>query len=418
MRKRMNLNFKFHPVGFGLFTSGKIGNFRFVYDCGSKTTEKVKTCLTDEFMQDEPLDLLAISHFHKDHISGIKELLNRVGVVKTIVLPYFSPRERLVYILSLYSDTDEPVPDAWLLEFITDPINYLLENFDEKIKNIILIKGGREYFENESKEILMDKFTNDDSVFIAIDLNNLNNSKDEFEIKLNEGITSKKVSVKESGSLKLTNLFNIPIWQFIFYSPELSEKQKEYFRKISIRALTDFEDPHTKTALFDIVSKDDFVNSAKKSGVNNNDINNTSLLLFHSPISTIETRVGLLKLYSENMFFNCFCEGSPFNDSYCGFLFTGDINLKKYYISINAYYGKLLDRVCIYQIPHHGSKDNWESSISKRNHGSFHIASSKLSNTRKLHPNPNVLYEIAINKGLFIWCNEDNGIVFKGNIWI
>lgn len=28
----IDFNLKFHPVGFGLFSSGKIGNFRFVYD--------------------------------------------------------------------------------------------------------------------------------------------------------------------------------------------------------------------------------------------------------------------------------------------------------------------------------------------------------------------------------------------------
>ena len=72
----IDYNFKFHPVGFGLFTSGKIENFRFVYDCGTKSTQAfVENAIDSEFQAGDVIDLLVISHFHKDHISGIKKLL-------------------------------------------------------------------------------------------------------------------------------------------------------------------------------------------------------------------------------------------------------------------------------------------------------------------------------------------------------
>jgi len=31
----INCSFRFHPVGQGLFYSGRIGDFSFVYDCGT-----------------------------------------------------------------------------------------------------------------------------------------------------------------------------------------------------------------------------------------------------------------------------------------------------------------------------------------------------------------------------------------------
>ena len=418
MDMEIDFNLKFHPVGFGLFSSGKIGNFRFVYDCGSTKKRVVEQCVIDEFTGCSELGLLAISHFHKDHISGIQKLLDTVDYVKTIVLPYFTPSERLIYILSLY--TEEIIPEEWLLDFLTDPINYLLSNYDEKIGKIALIKGGGEIFDNDSNDKQTGKSIDDNLESLEIDLDNLNNSQDEPEIKTNEGITSPKVSVKEYGLLKLTSSTKTPIWQFIFYSPILTEEQKDYFKRIIISSLTASADPSTKSALLDIISKGDFAKNAKKSGITNDDINNTSLLLYHSPILNLRsehvTRYEIEIIHDlKKVLYAYYREG--FTDRPSGFFYTGDICLKNKLVEINSYYNSLLDKIFLLQVPHHGSLRNWDNDLSKRNPGLNHVVSSRLSNPRRIHPDSEVLYQIMETKGITLWSNETNPIDLNGFVW-
>ena len=420
MRMHIDYNFKFHPVGFGLFTSGKIENFRFVYDCGTKSTQAfVENAIDSEFQAGDVIDLLVISHFHKDHISGIKKLLETVDQVKTIVLPYFTPADRLVYILSLYStpeENEERTDDniSWILQFISDPIKYLLENYGNKIEIITLINGGDNSFNAES-DPQNDKQSNNSSDVFRLSIDDLNNSNNSDEIKSNEEITDTKVSVKEYGLLKLKGTQNTSIWQFIFYCPILNDEQKKYFKGILESVGINSDELITKAALLDIVEKVDFVEIAEKSGVSNNDINNTSLILYHSPICLNNPHRRFFEIYFKELHCHHFCN---LNKEFLGFLYTGDINLKTNYVDISTYYQTLLDHICIYQIPHHGSIDNWENSISDRNPYSIHIASSDTTYVRKLHPNQEVLYDIALKKGLFIWCNELNPIEFYGRLWI
>lgn len=414
----IDFNLKFHPVGFGLFTSGKIGNFRFVYDCGSTRKRVIEQCVIDEFTGCSELGLLAISHFHKDHISGIQKLLDTVDSIKTIVLPYFTPSERLIYILSLY--TEEIIPEEWLLDFLTDPINYLLSNYNEKIGKIALIKGGGEIFENYSNEKPTGKSINDNLESLGIDLDNLLNSQDETIIKTNEGITSPKVSVKEYGLLKLSSPSKAPIWQFIFYSYILTQEQKDYFKRIISSSLTASVDTSTKSALLDIISKGDFVQNAKRSGISNDDINNTSLLLYHSPIlnlpSEYVTRYEIEIIHDLKKVLYIY-DSDSFTDKPFGYFYTGDICLKDKLTEINSYYNSLLDKVFLLQVPHHGSLRNWDNDLSKRNPGLIHVVSSRLSNTRRIHPDPEVLYQIMESKGITLWSNETNPIDLNGFVW-
>lgn len=114
----MCADFRFHPVGHGLFYSGVINApnvndepLAFVYDCGGRNAKgwfkdfwnsiKVK-------LSDGRLTLLVISHFHKDHICGVPSLITEAKP-KFVVMPYLSPAERVACfaVLSKESDLDQ-----------------------------------------------------------------------------------------------------------------------------------------------------------------------------------------------------------------------------------------------------------------------------------------------------------------------
>jgi len=410
-------SFKFHPVGFGLFTSGKIESFRFVYDCGSRSKTKVNNCIELEYPKEEKinLDLLSISHFHFDHISGLKKLLDSVVKIDTIILPYYTPTERLLYILSLNDNSGEFTPDGWEFDFLKDPTGYLISNFNEKIGKIILIKGGSNQFDSDTKlkdnldkDIQEDEYKN-----LEINFEELEDSNDVQEIQEIEGIESSKVFVKKYGSVNLYSSNKTPIWQFVFYYPPFSQKAILYFNQIL--AKVGLKSINTKSDLKAIVDKVSFNKIATKTKMHGNDINNTSLILYHSPINKRNMSIYRLQV-SMNESPNCyFRRYGPINGCPAkGFFYSGDIDLKTYSVDIDAYFNILLDNICVFQIPHHGSIGNWKPTISYRNKGALHVVSSKLSNNKLLHPNPKVLHSIVANNGLILWCNETNCIEFYG----
>ena len=84
--------FNFYPVGHGLFYAGIIGksNYKLVYDCGTTTAgvniDRYINHLCS-YVHDNTLDFIAISHLHKDHISGIGKLISLLRP-KKVFLPY------------------------------------------------------------------------------------------------------------------------------------------------------------------------------------------------------------------------------------------------------------------------------------------------------------------------------------------
>lgn len=143
----MTIKFTYNKVGQGLFYTGQIGDFNFVYDCGSKDRDFLERAI-EEYHKEigtRPIDLLIISHFHDDHIVGIENLLEN-KTVGTVILPYLSPEERLMTYLSEDDATVASLPD-WYYDFLADPVYFCLEAPDSfitgKVKKVIVM-GGRD----------------------------------------------------------------------------------------------------------------------------------------------------------------------------------------------------------------------------------------------------------------------------------
>lgn len=126
-----------HAVGHGGFHVGAMGRgsarLRWVYDCGSLRREGQKR-LTEEIrrLAGEPrdgkrrIDLLFISHFDRDHVSGIVELMRAVEV-ETVVIPYLDDRQRAAVLVAELSEREEADAgaDPRLTEALFDPVAWL-----------------------------------------------------------------------------------------------------------------------------------------------------------------------------------------------------------------------------------------------------------------------------------------------------
>lgn len=87
-----------YPVGHGGFAFEKIGNYSIVFDCGSKTSPaRVSQYINHvKHIVNGEIDRLYISHFDKDHVNSIHELIDVVGV-KTAVIPYIPDEYTVIY---------------------------------------------------------------------------------------------------------------------------------------------------------------------------------------------------------------------------------------------------------------------------------------------------------------------------------
>ena len=125
-------SFTFHSVGQGLFHSGRIGDFQYVYDCGTSSgTRYVEKALLMHPRPNRPLDLLVLSHFHADHMNGVKRLLQIHNGAKEIVLPYLLPEERLMAGAGYAHATRAKALDHDYISFVSNPVDFLRENAAE-----------------------------------------------------------------------------------------------------------------------------------------------------------------------------------------------------------------------------------------------------------------------------------------------
>lgn len=107
-----------YPIGQGFFSSQQIlyGNEKYtcVYDCGS--VSKGGSRLLDKYVDylrdtTEAIDLLVISHLHRDHVNGIKYLIEKFNV-KKIIIPYMTLVQRIMLILEISRDIDSLKPET------------------------------------------------------------------------------------------------------------------------------------------------------------------------------------------------------------------------------------------------------------------------------------------------------------------
>lgn len=152
---RLKAQYVFHPVGQGLFASGSLSTlppkspkYHWVYDCGSVSgkllVERELTRL--ERLMAEPrlpssrqvIDLVVISHFDADHISGMVELL-KLFDVRDLLLPYVPLHMRLILSFEERSSTD-----SMLTQFLLSPVAFVRGLPGANVERVLFANSGGE----------------------------------------------------------------------------------------------------------------------------------------------------------------------------------------------------------------------------------------------------------------------------------
>lgn len=339
-------DFEFHPIGQGCFYTGNIrsnhAQFNFVYDCGTLSPMHYLNDEIDRYKPSLPsntLDLLIISHFDKDHVNGVVRLLDRIHC-KRIIIPYYEPIERLLlYVKSGSTDQDYRM-------FLQDPISFLSSSrFD--VGEMLVVGGPGNDFNNTEREEPTQP-VDDNTNKLELNLEDEKDYDQDMVIERVEKLEGNSINHSTTKFLKSNRVFISYIWEFKFYLKQRDEDALiESFKsgvnellicnKISIKNL--FEDPYKGEV-------------KKLYGKFDSDLNETSLVTYHEPLQG--NRESYFVSFNTD-FYKCRCQNKY------GTLLTGDINLKKKTTldDLSSHYVGYLDKVCVFQVPHHGSANNW-----------------------------------------------------------
>jgi len=364
--------FEFQNVGQGLFYTGKIDDFNFVYDCGSnskiKYLQKAIENYKSNYLHEKIIDLLVISHFHQDHVNGLEELLKGIKV-KCVIIPYYSQVERLVLALN-----GSNLP-TWYYRFIQQPISYLLE---KNVEKIILIRSRTiEY----------------------------NISKYDIMSKKPLVINHKKILDYKDFSSNIESNQLIKYWKFKFFNYEIEKHILIDFKK---HINENFKHTAISEIIVDKKSREKLrILYAKKF----KNMNHTSLAMYHGPVNSDYS----YHFYSSNksLSSNKYILRNHIGNDF-GHLLTGDINLNNNYTEFKNHFNDFTKYISFVQIPHHGSKYNWNSKILDD------LLICKLwiipAGVSTSHPHKKVILDLSTNGNLWSCNNEYNNIMIEGEL--
>lgn len=350
----LNGCFNFYGIGQGLFYSGQICNkddvFNFVYDCGTfykKDYEllhgKIQRCFHAKEENKEIINALFISHFHRDHISGLTKLFNCYDV-KNVFVPFFSPEELLLLCAENNIDTGSE-----LFSLYNNPLEY----FEDKgVEHVFLV------LPNSSNDDLVEG-SNEDIKQSYVENSNMN-------IHYESSAEPKLLSETIAYTVKnVSFVARNACWEFKIYQDQDEKEQEEIREQIKMLYKSIFrcdENIDFKAAL----NNEFFIEKAKKLYDKiKHGINQSSLLLYHGPLSKDDKTT--YAFYGTK---SCWCFPDVF-DPCIGpsTLLTGDVNLN--YLmdkgkNLEHFLCDCTNKVGFFMLPHHGSYKNMSINLLKK----------------------------------------------------
>lgn len=364
--------FSFFKAGQGAFYGGRIwdrNNKKYttiVYDCGTSPfisghtkslnheIDDFKSHMPDHRCENptEVIDILFISHLDYDHVSGLKRLLNEFDV-KRIVLPYITPENRLLFLASFDEGNDleedlvhdgdtsgiPPMSFTDFRSFIENPIQFIRNS--ESNPRIIFVKPGDKNIDYQGPL--------EGSVDGIYERGTASSDAMDFKNEENIGLFESNFQ-----------LFLNAQWEFTTFVQGIPQtKMDELYSEIS-SFLVRYNFGDFKEALsFAPVRKE-----IRKIYVKHlSDINAHGLVLLHGPILFKHLHGGYT--FGTSVYCRGCCDGFDYHserDSKLYTLLLGDtsLNADNNPLYFPTQFLEKLKYVHVVQIPHHGSRKNWD----------------------------------------------------------
>ena len=382
------LQCEFWNVGQGLFSSGHIqmGDalaFHWVYDCGTSSSQKLIQNAVNKYNSNKnqgDIDLLVLSHFDKDHISGVKELLKNRRKIKRWVVPYYPLWQRLV-IASLFDI--QPDDEEWA--FYQNPIQYLKTDFAEELKETqFLLLPAKE---NESEISISLEPSNFDDVLSFETTKKLSDEFDNLEQNVHWLNPDKALLLRKGEEQFEFVLYNVPFHLLAKVPTNLTAFRKQVESIIQSHQSNSTDPMPALKTLYtlafgngsknkNIISQYLYIRNIKPPsfwGMGNNHIFDVSI--------GNENEIAVI----------------PKDKTKNAILYTGDAFLNDLSLLTDLTQSLGVERMArIYclQVPHHGSKHNWQQGLANIFSPCLSVFSAD-SQRRNGHPHGEVLKDFA-----------------------
>lgn len=341
----------FVNVGQALFAIEEHNGKTIVYDCGGESRQTVSTVLPYVLKKNDQIDILFISHYDKDHINGIPALLQYCNV-KHIVLPMIEHATRIMSLLYLPHNSFE-------YEFTLNPtrtIRGLLNMFHERYR----------YLENDRTYPYIHFVAQADG----------DNSAFSIESPVLIGNMGDNQIILPYRAVRIDNLDD---WIYVPYNRRLMTKNEEmdFYNLLGVPfgcSEEEFLDhwkhnwPHAKIEIPYWNHPYYYRNIVKEAWA--------AATNFRKGINDYS-----MTLYS----------GHAYNKAKDGCLYTGDYNAHKYIDELKRFYMHVEDQIGIVQIPHHGSRNNYDPQLI------IPSATHVISNKEIPHKRSDVKYDYVWN---------------------
>jgi beta-lactamase superfamily II metal-dependent hydrolase len=429
----------FFGVGQGLFICGNINidsrKLYYMYDCGTESSRRVLKKCIEEAIQEldgSQLDILFLSHLHLDHTSGIDILLNGLrpnNGVRQVVLPYLYPSERVV-LMAYASDSGiyQDETDSWYINFLKAPAKYLK---DKGALEVYYIRGGDgpgtpPFGELMSHQISENILNEKDSSFKKIP----------FEIvKEIDKEQTKRIYIAEEEVrgdepehlLSARSRIISPYWFFLLFNKDIDEIKLKNLKE-------EFDDIRNNRNIEDILedkSSCKEVQLAYERIYGKKRLNETSLAVLSGfrnynyrkfefgphEAPCIPSRCRLPEL--PTVIYNGKKWALNNNPRCIVFVYTGDLTVNREWPLIRRKFGLENGRtdtyVLAYQVPHHGSEDNWSGEQAEIDGRPTYVISAG-QNNKYGHPDYKVIRDIAESNKPLVWAHESCSFPHRLNI--
>lgn len=377
------------PVGQGGFHEGRIWEvgqpcIRYVLDCGAMSTYgATRDGRIDSYITGEGagagLDYLFITHAHDDHLNGVKRLLDasKGMKVKVIVMPLLNIVDRLISYARTASVDPKAAANAFYRDFIADPVKAVSRFGPEHIIQVTSSgPGGRAPFSIDDSGSDFDgplpRFdeTQPQRPLKMVGVGKVQRVKVVGVPKIAKGKAKPQVWVAEDSiGLLYGGSSSAATWLLAPYvDPRVEDDAVAFMNALAHERgmnVTDLQAWLTKTTNLKLLLTHGLAHLVAAYHAVDKDLNVTSLSLYSGPLpnGTLPPPAPPMGLW--------FGAGSYSGHSGSGrvaWLGTGDAALKQAARrkSFLDHYGKLLDQVHTFVLPHHGSEGNFDIELLKR----------------------------------------------------
>lgn len=360
-------------IGASLHT-GKISfrdkELNYIYDCGwNKNTEKAfKKAISNMHR----IDIIFISHFCKDHISGLQKLLKKYKEDKTkntkVLLPYIYDIDKVLPLFFIDNLTDDYILEYF--DFIKSRVVWVHKGSDGNVQNPYLDIAYPEYIDNIN---IVDKDLWKFCYLGNIPLNwcfyphvyKRDEIADKIIAKINEDAECREFLQKyiDNPNAEYSNeLINA-----LHHLLNSLEKDKEFKKLFKVKK----GDKRISNLLSMSLYSGPYINSDEDT--------------FHNYIDKCikeKIRFPYFSIFPmfELEFLDYYFESYRVNFMQVGWLHTGDANLldEQRREDFNLHYKKYKRNIAVMSLPHHGSKNNFHPDILPDNTAITNISPFKI----------------------------------------